>query len=79
MASQIPLACNLLEVYLGQQETDLLRDFYYQNDKRTSSANLIVRTTLTEPNDVRIPLLKAASKLYYQDKATIEHKVNDGD
>lgn len=37
-----PLACNLLEVYCKEQDKELLKDFYYQDDRRIESANVIL-------------------------------------
>lgn len=43
-----PLACALLEVYAKSQDLGLLRDFYYQDDRRISNANLIVSSSFKE-------------------------------
>lgn len=37
-----PLACNLLEVYCKEQDSELLKDFYYQDDRQMESANVIL-------------------------------------
>lgn len=37
-----PLACSLLEVYCKEQDKELLKDFYYQDDRRIDSANTIL-------------------------------------
>ncbi|KAJ3299233.1 hypothetical protein HK104_009629 [Borealophlyctis nickersoniae] len=37
-----PLACSLLESYCKQQDSQLLRDFYYQDDRRVESANVAI-------------------------------------
>jgi hypothetical protein len=44
-----PLACSLLEVYAKQQDLPLLRDFYYQDDRRLASANLIFSSSFKDP------------------------------
>lgn len=36
------MACNLLEVYCKEQDTELLKDFYYQDDRRLDSANFML-------------------------------------
>lgn len=36
------MACNLLEVYCKEQDTELLKDFYYQDDRRVDSANFML-------------------------------------
>jgi hypothetical protein len=36
-----PLAMNLLESYSRQQDMQLLKDFYYQDDRRTERANVM--------------------------------------
>ena len=35
------MACNLLEAFCKQQDRQLLKDFYYQDDRRTDSANVV--------------------------------------
>ena len=40
--SNKPMACNLLEVYCKQQDLKLLKDFYYQDDRRVESANITI-------------------------------------
>src|SRR5690554_3797884 len=64
-----PLACNLLESYCKQQDPELLKDFYYQDDRRIDSGNLTLmesfqQTDITE----RINKIKAALRLYQDDK-----------
>ncbi|OAD74766.1 hypothetical protein PHYBLDRAFT_124139 [Phycomyces blakesleeanus NRRL 1555(-)] len=64
-----PLACNLLEVYCKEQDKELLKDFYYQDDRRIESANVI----LSEGFDMdvateRISKLKVAGKTYHEDR-----------
>lgn len=42
------MACNLLEVYSKEQDTELLKDFYYQDDRRVDSANIILAEGFNE-------------------------------
>ncbi len=66
-----PLACSLLEVYAKQQDLSLLRDFYYQDDRRVATANLILRSSYKEADiDSRIGEFKAAFKIFNEQKAT---------
>jgi hypothetical protein len=48
MISGKPLATSLLEVYLKKQDLVLLRDFYYQEDRRIDSGNLIFSQSFKE-------------------------------
>jgi hypothetical protein len=43
-----PLACNLLQVYCKEQDRELLKDFYYQDDRRIESANLSLEESFGE-------------------------------
>lgn len=43
-----PMACNLLEVYCKEQDTELLKDFYYQDDRRIDSANIVLSEGFSE-------------------------------
>jgi hypothetical protein len=66
-----PLACSLLEVYAKQQDLNLLRDFYYQDDRRVASANLILRSSYNDPNaENRVVEMKAAFRIYNEQKLT---------
>ncbi|KAL1915507.1 uncharacterized protein VTP21DRAFT_6631 [Calcarisporiella thermophila] len=64
-----PLACNLLEVYCRQQDRELLRDFYYQDDRRLDSAYMVLAEGY-EQMDIteRIKKLKLAQKMLHEDK-----------
>lgn len=42
------MACNLLEVYCKEQDTELLKDFYYQDDRRIDSANVVLSEGFSE-------------------------------
>lgn len=55
MINNKPMACNLLEVYCKEQDTELLKDFYYQDDRRIDSANIVLSegfSELVSPHDV---------------------------
>lgn len=43
-----PLACNLLEVYCKEQDKQMLRDFYYQDDRRSDSATVTILESFEE-------------------------------
>lgn len=43
LAGHAALAANLLEVYAKEQDRELLRDFYYQDDRRMESAVLALQ------------------------------------
>ncbi|OZJ06505.1 hypothetical protein BZG36_00636 [Bifiguratus adelaidae] len=64
-----PLACNLLEVYCKEQDKELLKDFYYQDDRRVESANVTLADAYETPdfND-KVGKMKAAMKIYQDDK-----------
>ncbi|KAI7898789.1 Vps16, C-terminal region-domain-containing protein [Cokeromyces recurvatus] len=65
MINNKPVACNLLEVYCKEQDTELLKDFYYQDDRRIDSANIIVSEAFSEMDIAeRIKKLKIAGKTY---------------
>ncbi|OAJ45213.1 hypothetical protein BDEG_28371 [Batrachochytrium dendrobatidis JEL423] len=69
-----PLACNLLELYAREQDPQLLYDFYYQDDRRVSSANLILDESCADKaRDIpsRLLKLKKAIKLYGEEKESI--------
>jgi hypothetical protein len=42
------LACSLLELFAKRMDPGLLKDFYYQDDRRISNANLIVSKSFEE-------------------------------
>ncbi|KAI9486646.1 MAG: Vps16, C-terminal region-domain-containing protein [Benjaminiella poitrasii] len=67
-----PMACNLLEVYCKEQDTELLKDFYYQDDRRIDSANVVLLEAFSEMDiSERIKKLKIAGKTYneHRDRA----------
>ncbi|KAI8644677.1 Vps16, C-terminal region-domain-containing protein [Parasitella parasitica] len=65
MINNKPMACNLLEVYCKEQDTELLKDFYYQDDRRIDSANVVLSEGFVELDITeRIKKLKIAGKTY---------------
>ncbi|KAJ3045631.1 hypothetical protein HK097_001142, partial [Rhizophlyctis rosea] len=64
-----PLAVSLFESYCRQGDIRLLRDFYYQDDRRIESANAGVVEALGEGElDERVKGLKIAAKAFAEDK-----------
>jgi hypothetical protein len=68
-SSYVYLACNLLERYAKEEDLDLLKDFYYQDDRRTESALLALdeakaKVDLTD----KVTLIKEANQLFSEDK-----------
>ncbi|KAJ3335380.1 hypothetical protein HDU93_005657, partial [Gonapodya sp. JEL0774] len=70
-----PAAAKLLEVYarrqweVGGEDAGLLKDWYYQDDRRGEGADVVVAESFREQEPaVRIPMLRAALKLYSEDK-----------
>lgn len=41
-----PVAAGLLEAYAREQDLDLLKDFYYQDDRRADGAHVIFEEAL---------------------------------
>ncbi|KAI8591791.1 Vps16, N-terminal region-domain-containing protein [Geranomyces variabilis] len=70
IVSSKPLASALLEAYCKEQDPQLLRDFYYQDDRNVDTANaLVVEANASSlPPAERINKLKVAAKLYSDDK-----------
>ncbi|KAI8911364.1 Vps16, N-terminal region-domain-containing protein [Powellomyces hirtus] len=67
--SSKPLASSLLESYCKEQDPQLLRDFYYQDDRNVDTANvLIIEGHDCEVLADRINKFKIANKLYQDDK-----------
>lgn len=65
------LACSLFELYCLGQDVDMLRDFYYQDDRRVSIANLMLLESFSEIEVTnRQVKLKAAMKLYNEDRTS---------
>ena len=72
-----PKAAALLEIYAKEQDREMLKDFYYQDDRREESARLMLdeadrATDVTE----RLAAIKAASRFFGEDKdRSFESKV----
>lgn len=71
------LASNLLEVYAKQEDMELLKDYYFQDDRRTEAALLALDQADKEVDSVKsIEHIKEAQKLFSEDKErTLEAKV----
>lgn len=62
-------AVKLLQIYAKEGDRQLLRDFYYQDDRRTETACLEMAEAGETPLvEERIMKLKAASKAFGEDK-----------
>ncbi|WWC85237.1 uncharacterized protein L201_000099 [Kwoniella dendrophila CBS 6074] len=62
-------AVNLLQVYARQADRDLLRDFYYQDDRRTESGCLEMEESgQQERTEDRLDRLKKAAKSFGESK-----------
>lgn len=73
-----PVACHLLESYCKQQDPELLKDFYYQDDRTVDRANLTLMESFRQKDSTeRINKIKAALRIYQDDKEhTFEVKVS---
>ncbi|KAI8327280.1 Vps16, C-terminal region-domain-containing protein [Choanephora cucurbitarum] len=70
MINNKPMACNLLEVYCKEQNIELLRDFYYQDDRSIDGANIRLIEGFSEMDITeRIKKLKEAGKYIAVDEA----------
>ncbi|KIS68033.1 uncharacterized protein UMAG_11636 [Mycosarcoma maydis] len=73
----LSLASNLLEAYAKQADRDLLKDFYYQDDRRTDSAILALQEANAMQNVGEAELaekmfkLKTAIKFFGEDKERV--------
>ncbi|KAF3162354.1 hypothetical protein TWF751_010743 [Orbilia oligospora] len=64
-----PLAYSLIETSARNIDTELLKDLYYQDDRKSDGANVILRESLMQENfTTRIDKLKLASKLLKDSK-----------
>nr|ASF90210.1 hypothetical protein SPAR04372 [Bartheletia paradoxa] len=62
-------ASRLLQVYAREQDRELLRDFFYQNDKRTESGLLCLEEATREADvEKRSTKIKTAQKFFSEDK-----------
>ncbi|KZT04540.1 vacuolar protein sorting-associated protein 16 [Laetiporus sulphureus 93-53] len=76
---QLTPAIKLLQVYAREQNRDMLRDFYYSDDRRVESAVLCLEeaATMMDPSS-RISSIKAAHKFFSEDKErSFEAKMMD--
>ncbi|KAJ3889966.1 Vps16, N-terminal region-domain-containing protein [Lentinula edodes] len=66
---QLAPASRLLQVYAREQDRDMLRDFYYSDDRRVESAVLALEEAshMVDPS-ARIAAVKSAQKFFSEDK-----------
>lgn len=70
LSPQLTPAVKLLQVYAKENDRQLLRDFYYQDDRRTENATLEMEEAGTSAvAEERIEHLKQAAKFFSEDKA----------
>ena len=77
---KLALASRLLQVYAREQDKEMLRDFYYSDDRRVESAVLSLEeaATMQDPES-KITAVKAAQKFFSEDKdRAFEAKVSEG-
>ncbi|KAH8920137.1 vacuolar protein sorting-associated protein 16 [Atractiella rhizophila] len=74
-----PDAASLLQAFGKDNDLELLRDFYYQDDRRTESACLLLEEAeLLKDESERTTKLKSASKFFGEEKdRTFEQKMVD--
>ncbi|KAJ3716820.1 Vps16, C-terminal region-domain-containing protein [Lentinula guzmanii] len=76
---QLAPASRLLQVYAREQDRDMLRDFYYSDDRRVESAVLALEeaSRMQDPS-ARITAVKSAQKFFSEDKdRSFEAKIMD--
>ncbi|KAF9976159.1 hypothetical protein BGZ73_009073 [Actinomortierella ambigua] len=67
--SNKPLACRLFESYYKQNNPDLIRKFYYQDDRHVDNANLLLLESYRQKNiNSKFASLRQALKLYQGEK-----------
>ncbi|KAI9248907.1 Vps16, C-terminal region-domain-containing protein [Sporodiniella umbellata] len=60
-----PMACNLLEVYCKEQDTELLKNFYHQDDRGVDTANFLLLEGFNDKDITeRIKKFKKANEYY---------------
>ncbi|EEB96668.1 hypothetical protein MPER_04158, partial [Moniliophthora perniciosa FA553] len=66
---RLALASRLLQVYAREQNRDMLRDFYYSDDRRVESAVLALdeASRMSDPAS-KIAAIKSANKFFSEDK-----------
>jgi len=76
---QLAPAARLLEVYAREQNREMLRDFYYSDDRRVESATLCLEEALWMKDPIaKISSVKSAQKFFSEDKdRSFEAKMMD--
>ncbi|KAI0828653.1 vacuolar protein sorting-associated protein 16 [Trametes gibbosa] len=76
---RLALASRLLQVYARAQNRDMLRDFYYSDDRRVESAVLCLEDAASSSDPAaKIASVKAAQKFFSEDKdRSFEAKITD--
>ncbi|KAI0370539.1 vacuolar protein sorting-associated protein 16 [Pilatotrama ljubarskyi] len=76
---RLALASRLLQVYAREQNRDMLRDFYYSDDRRVESAVLCLEDAAKSSDPTaKIASVKAAQKFFSEDKdRSFEAKMMD--
>ncbi|KAI0325164.1 vacuolar protein sorting-associated protein 16 [Cubamyces sp. BRFM 1775] len=76
---RLALASRLLQVYAREQNRDMLRDFYYSDDRRVESAVLCLEDAANSSDPAaKITSVKAAQKFFSEDKdRSFEAKMMD--
>jgi hypothetical protein len=66
---RLALATRLLQVYAREQNREMLRDFYYSDDRRVEIATLLLEEAATmSDQNAKITAIKAAQKSFSEDK-----------
>lgn len=78
-SSHVYLASNLLEIYAKQEDVELLKDFYFQDDRRTEGALLALeRAAKDQDLTQKIQYIKEAQKLFGEEKdRALESKLSE--
>ncbi|RPD64273.1 vacuolar protein sorting-associated protein 16 [Lentinus tigrinus ALCF2SS1-7] len=76
---RLALASRLLQVYAREQNRDMLRDFYYSDDRRVESAVLCLEDAARSQDPAaKLASVKAAQKFFSEDKdRSFEAKMMD--
>ncbi|KAI0712429.1 vacuolar protein sorting-associated protein 16 [Earliella scabrosa] len=76
---RLALASRLLQVYAREQNRDMLRDFYYSDDRRVESAVLCLEDAANSQDPTaKLASVKAAQKFFSEDKdRSFEAKMMD--
>jgi hypothetical protein len=67
-----PMATALVESSAWQEDSEMLKDLYYQDDRRVDGANLLVSESLAGPKDIthRTDKIRSAARLLADSKET---------